>query len=271
LKRRTGDISATRNPFESELVRTLRKIVAVLHEKDIHYWIDCGTLLGLIRDQKIIPWDDDMELGAWITDKPAFDNCLRDFEERGLIITVNTSDKLGLALPGGLPYRVRILFYDLVDRHAVRGGIVGTNFFGRSIGYIMNVLDDALQAPDLEGVSPRVEDLYLDGDGRLLSAKLQDRMRDVLVRFARFLPHPLTRLSLNLFKSLPVRTRFRWEVPEHFLSETRAENFYGIETLIPTRAEEYLMFRYGEDWRKPTRYWVDRTGVMGITRHKSHK
>lgn len=59
---KTGDISAAQNPYETGMVGTLRRVVAVLDEARVPYWIDCGTLLGLIRDQKIIPWDEDVEL-----------------------------------------------------------------------------------------------------------------------------------------------------------------------------------------------------------------
>ena len=59
----------TRNPYENEMVETLKRTIAVLDQRKILYWIDCGTLLGLIRDGKIIPWDDDVEIGAWIEDR----------------------------------------------------------------------------------------------------------------------------------------------------------------------------------------------------------
>ena len=42
--------------------KLLRKSCEILEELGIHYWLDFGTLLGLIRENKLIDWDKDMDL-----------------------------------------------------------------------------------------------------------------------------------------------------------------------------------------------------------------
>ncbi|MBC8192753.1 MAG: LicD family protein [FCB group bacterium] len=44
--------------------KLLRSCCEVLEELGIHYWLDFGTLLGLIRENKIIDWDKDMDLSV---------------------------------------------------------------------------------------------------------------------------------------------------------------------------------------------------------------
>jgi len=44
--------------------KLLRRSCEVLEEMGIHYWLDFGTLLGLIRENKIIDWDKDMDLSV---------------------------------------------------------------------------------------------------------------------------------------------------------------------------------------------------------------
>jgi phosphorylcholine metabolism protein LicD len=50
---------------EKELIKDLFKIKKIFEEYDIFFWLDYGTLLGAVRDNKFITWDDDVDLGIW--------------------------------------------------------------------------------------------------------------------------------------------------------------------------------------------------------------
>ena len=43
--------------------RVLTWLCGVLNQADVHYFLDAGTLLGVIRDGALIPWDDDLDIG----------------------------------------------------------------------------------------------------------------------------------------------------------------------------------------------------------------
>jgi LicD family len=67
--RRAGDENVLQIDKEA-----LRHVVGLLHENNIPYWLDCGTLLGAQRYGGIIPWDFDLDIAILQKD---FDNVFR--------------------------------------------------------------------------------------------------------------------------------------------------------------------------------------------------
>jgi len=40
----------------------LRRVTDLLDRKGIEYWLEGGTLLGVIRENRLLPWDNDMDI-----------------------------------------------------------------------------------------------------------------------------------------------------------------------------------------------------------------
>ena len=40
-------------------------ICTFLNNNDINYWICHGTLLGIIRENRLLPWDNDLDFAVW--------------------------------------------------------------------------------------------------------------------------------------------------------------------------------------------------------------
>ena len=38
--------------------------VDLLNNRPIRNWLDCGTLLGIDRSQKLLPWEKDVDIGV---------------------------------------------------------------------------------------------------------------------------------------------------------------------------------------------------------------
>lgn len=40
----------------------LKRVTNILDHKEINYWLEGGTLLGIIRENRLLPWDNDMDI-----------------------------------------------------------------------------------------------------------------------------------------------------------------------------------------------------------------
>ena len=51
------------NETQRYILQVLREVVRILDELEIPYYMQGGTMLGAVRHEGIIPWDDDVDLG----------------------------------------------------------------------------------------------------------------------------------------------------------------------------------------------------------------
>jgi len=99
--------------------RNLRDVARLLTEKGIFFWADQGTLLGIVRDDCLLPWDKDIDLSTWPEE---FDKIVRleeDFKRLGFYFEVHEY-KDCLFLTREVGYAVEIARYTKEGDVAVR-------------------------------------------------------------------------------------------------------------------------------------------------------
>ena len=80
-------------------VLILKEIERVCRANDIRYFAIAGTLLGAIRHEGFIPWDDDIDLGMLRLDYERFLDCAKnDLGEDYFLQTWNTDSSFGLPM-----------------------------------------------------------------------------------------------------------------------------------------------------------------------------
>ena len=56
-------IQLQKGNYHRRMKKMLLKTIDILNEKGFKYWLEAGTLLGIMRDGDLIPWDYDADLG----------------------------------------------------------------------------------------------------------------------------------------------------------------------------------------------------------------
>ncbi len=68
--------------------RMLQKVTAVLEEHKIPYVLEAGTLLGIVRENRLLPWDDDVDITITRSNSDRFLRNLDAFRKLGYKVRV---------------------------------------------------------------------------------------------------------------------------------------------------------------------------------------
>jgi len=82
---------------ERVAVENLREIKNVLDKNNINYWLDFGTLLGAVRNGKIIEWDSDIDLGTWYGNVDQIISIFSELKNKGFRASV-TENKIEIGI-----------------------------------------------------------------------------------------------------------------------------------------------------------------------------
>ena len=78
--------------MKSEIKKNLFPLVLTVKEElekqKINFWVDMGSLLGIIRDKKLLEWDHDFDFSIFSEDREKIINVISSLKKKGLIIKV---------------------------------------------------------------------------------------------------------------------------------------------------------------------------------------
>jgi len=99
--------------------QNLHLAVGILQQAGILFWLDQGTLLGVVRDANLLPWDKDIDLSVWEEEFPKVLSLKSEFESAGFYFEAHEEgDCLFLSRDDG--YFVDICRYRRQDSVAQR-------------------------------------------------------------------------------------------------------------------------------------------------------
>ena len=222
---------------QESLLNLLGQVKEVLDEHNVEFWLDCGTLLGAIRDGKFIPWEHDIDFGAWhekVNDsvKSSLAQALR---KQGLKVWI-AEDHMNIIKEKGICADIN--FYQLNNDKAIKPALFPKNLLGKFLAVVLPVLWVPHQPRELaclQFFAGRFLMRSLTGISRAIPSSLRKRLAQVL----------------SLVYEKVGSKDISWVVPTRFFSQLSTLKFYGMQFKVPDQPQDYLAYRYGTDWEVP--------------------
>ena len=224
--------------------RSFMEIFRVFEALKIPFWLDQGTLLGLVRDGQLLANDHDIDLGMWEEDYRQNRRQIIDmFKLEGAWLETFKPHQLSISALDGRSAMVNIAFY---RRSAGKGKMACKKLYYPGTNRLADFL---LRVAIFSG--------YAAG-GWLEQLKPGGRLARILIGISKIFPAPLWRFlcycagrSQYLFKPAVMMA-----VPEHFFLNLQQITVDGLVLPVPFNAQAYLALKYGPDWQEPKDEWV---------------
>ncbi len=201
-------------------------LLALFNEKckehGIRYWLDYGTLLGAVRHQGFIPWDDDLDVSVERQDYDRLLSLLPQLfpEEEGFFWKIHAFLQIGYK---GTPLNIDIYPY---------------HFYSES-------LSTPEQHEKLDALMSRFKTQVVWSDSHLdlPDADVVKKIKTDILQGKDALPESeLPGLFLSPAITFTKNTHFPYET--YFPLKTMM--FEGLELPVPNHARQYLQFFYGD-------------------------
>lgn len=72
----------------TEALQLLENVSKILQKDNLDYWLDGGTLLGIVRENRLLPWDDDVDLSIIDPGEHSLSELVKSIKKDGLRVRV---------------------------------------------------------------------------------------------------------------------------------------------------------------------------------------
>lgn len=225
-------------------------ISAIFSRYNVTTWLCYGALLGMIREGRLLPWNNDVELG-FVSDKltsRTIHSILRSLSFHGYLATYySTSRSFSIWHP----------------RLAIQ---VNVNHFIDSGDLLTRPHEMCSQPGNGVSLLPQLFWWF----STLLGSKASFQWKDLL---STPFPRTIRLLLINFIQLLPFFIRFNLSVcvykflysfmppsstmiiPKEFIYPLDSVDFYGCPISSPSQPSHLLRYLYGDDWKIPKENW----------------
>ena len=206
-------------------------VIELLNSHNINYWVTDGTLLGIIRENRLLPWDSDIDIGLWKSEVSRL-KIIDIFENHGFKY-VQALPKMDCLYFFIHDTQIDISLYSKDDKEASIWWVTNPNkIIDRFIVQIISMVFEKHKKTinfyikrqfDLRSLIKTIVGLFSHLITNSIKEKIYTFAQTKYVRIGCIYPIELLRFKTIIFKD--------------------------TKMVVPLDSEEYLRTEYGEDWR----------------------
>lgn len=231
------------------LAKSIIEIKEICDKYGLFFWFNYGGLLGMIRDKRLLPWNNDLEVCCWHED-------VNFFKIKKIVNALNKLDytciyykSFGtISIKKGTLIDININCYWKSGDMAVRPHETASKYekkaFLASVFYWVAVFIF---------IYPNTfKDFKFIENNSLPSGK--NLFKFLVVQITKRLPSRLQLKIYNFFISASEKFGGRFEqtaIPVKYFESFKLSPFYGSEMYFPENPETLLEFIYGKEWEIP--------------------
>lgn len=242
----------------SELtVKDLREVKEAFDSLGIICWLDWGTLLGAVRDGRMIRWDHDVDLGIIDNDLKKTISIIPELRRRGFHVEGKSLKFYrNFSLTGNRDFSRYGCSISIWPYHKGKHPFYSSHFIlpesyakNKSAGLLRRTLlflRELLLSHEVVHVKPaRSRSKYrctirvLEYLASSVPPKFKETLYDIIMMMG-------SKKILQFYCSI---------IPEHYFERLETIRFYGMTFNIPSNVRSYLRYHYGEDWETPKKKW----------------
>jgi phosphorylcholine metabolism protein LicD len=219
---------------------TFQEVVEILNKNNINYWLCHGTLLGVIRENRLLPWDHDIDFAFW-ADEYSKSDILKLFSDCKYQQISIPAEMNNLHFLVGNNKRVDINFYTRNEKSAFTEWIAPGGVPLRAYYFIVD---------------------FLTSDFDIKRFSLSSNFFAQSLKIILMIPLMVLKLLLpkswgkSLHKDVHRRLRYTgYSYPVNLMTFKKI-NFLEVATFVPINAEKCLELTYGKDWKTPKQDYV---------------
>lgn len=219
------------------MLEMLVKFDAICQKHNLEYWLDSGTLLGAVRHDGFIPWDDDIDISMPVEDYRTFAKIAQSELTEGMFLQNKTTDP---SFP-----------FDYMKIRSDKATIIEFHEEGKEVAYHQGVFVDIF--PMFAINETKINHLFYQYSFsaiRFFSAKKFN-----CSRIRKFLKKSLERLHIGWEKKNGTNVIYSGKMPDvagafdyNAIYPLKKMKFEGIEFFVPNDCDHYLSTLYSKSY-----------------------